>query len=139
MKVKTDISGLDDFIDEVENEVNKTIIEISHEAVDTQKIRNLSANKTYQNHTWNLRNAPGSAVIRNGEVIDMYIPADENQQEAKAKTEALIRKGRRRKNVIIIADGMEYASFVSAKGYDVVDTADIIIRNKLNVKKIWQD
>ena len=69
----------------------------------------------------------------------MYIPADENHQEAKAKTEALIRKGRRRKNVIIIADGMEYASFVSAKGYDVVDTADIIIRNKLNVKKIWQD
>ena len=68
MKVTVDLSGLDSFIQEVEDEINQGLIDAAHKAVDTQKVRNESGKKTYENHTWNLRNAPGAAVDRNGEI-----------------------------------------------------------------------
>lgn len=64
MKVTVDLSGLDSFIQEVEDEINQGLIDAAHKAVDTQKVRNESGKKTYENHTWNLRNAPGAAVIQ---------------------------------------------------------------------------
>ncbi len=123
MKVTVDLSGLDSFIQEVEDEINQGLIDAAHKAIDTQKVKNESSKKTYENHTWNLRNAPGAAVVRNGEIIDLYVPADGEHSEAKAKTEDLLICGKRPRNGIVAADGMEYASFVSSKGFDVMDTA----------------
>ena len=73
MKIKKDLSGLDSFIQEVEDEINQDLIDAAHKAIDTQKVKNESSKKTYENHTWNLRNAPGAAVVRDGEIIDLYI------------------------------------------------------------------
>ena len=53
MKVTVDLSGLDSFIQEVEDEINQGLIDAAHKAVDTQKVRNESGKKTYENHTWN--------------------------------------------------------------------------------------
>ena len=145
MKVTVDLSGLDSFIQEVEDEINQGLIDAAHKAVDTQKVRNESGKKTYENHTWNLRNAPGAAVIRNGEIVDLYVPADGEHAEAKAKTENLLIYGKRPKNGIVAADGMEYASFVSSKGFDVMDTASHVLEREVkenvttNIKVKWQD
>ena len=86
MKIKKDLSGLDSFIQEVEDEINQDLIDAAHKAIDTQKVKNESSKKTYENHTWNLRNAPGAAVVRDGEIIDLYIPADGDHVEAKNRT-----------------------------------------------------
>ena len=51
MKVTVDLSGLDSFIQEVEDEINQGLIDAAHKAVDTQKVRNESGKKTYENHT----------------------------------------------------------------------------------------
>ena len=50
MKVTVDLSGLDSFIQEVEDEINQSLIDAAHKAVDTQKVRNESGKKTYENH-----------------------------------------------------------------------------------------
>ncbi|WP_300939409.1 hypothetical protein [Bacteroides acidifaciens] len=145
MKIKKDLSGLDSFIQEVEDEINQGLIDAAHKAVDTQKVRNESSKKTYANHTWNLRNAPGAAVVRNGEIIDLYVPADGEHSEAKNKTEAMLIFGNKPKDGIVVADGMEYASFVSSKGFDVLDTARHVLEREVkenvttNIKVKWQD
>lgn len=145
MKIKKDLSGLDSFIQEVEDEINQGLIDAAHKAVDTQKVRNESSKKTYANHTWNLRNALGAAVVRNGEIIDLYVPADGEHSEAKNKTEAMLIFGNKPKDGIVVADGMEYASFVSSKGFDVLDTARHVLEREVkenvttNIKVKWQD
>lgn len=145
MKIKKDLSGLDSFIQEVEDEINQGLIDAAHKAVDTQKVRNESSKKTYANHTWNLRNAPGAAVVRNGDIIDLYVPADGEHSEAKNKTEAMLIFGNKPKDGIVVADGMEYASFVSSKGFDVLDTARHVLEREVkenvttNIKVKWQD
>ena len=91
------------------------MIEAAHEGVDFAKTHG-----EYKNHTHNLRSAPGAAVVMDGEIVDMYIPSESGHQKAKEKTENLLLYGKRPKNGIILADGMEYASFVESKGYDVL-------------------
>ena len=106
MKVNADFSGLDEFLTEAENEIKEGMIEAAHEGVDYAK-----KHGEYKNHTHNLRSAPGAAVVMDGEIVDMYIPSESGHQKA---------YGKRPKNGIILADGMEYASFVESKGYDVL-------------------
>ena len=115
MKVNADFSGLDEFLTEAENEIKKGMIEAAHEGVDYAK-----KHGEYKNHTHNLRSAPGAAVVMEGEIVDVYVPAESGHQKAKEKTENLLLYGKRPKNGIILADGMEYASFVESKGYDVL-------------------
>lgn len=100
---------------EAENEIKQGMIEAAHEGVDFARTHG-----EYKNHTHNLRSAPGAAVVMDGEIVDMYIPAESGHQKAKEKTENLLLYGKRPKNGIILADGMEYASFVESKGYDVL-------------------
>lgn len=146
MEVTVDLSGLDEFVEEVEEYANELMKEAAHNAVDTQKERNVSSKKTYQNHTWNLRNAPGAAVVRNGEIIDLYIPADGDHVEAKNRTAVKLVFEKKPKNGIVVADGMDYASFVSSKGFDVLDSASLTVEKELkesfgneNVKVTWQE
>lgn len=45
MNIKVDASGLDEFIEEIENEVSTAMINAAHSAVDTQKTSNISNKK----------------------------------------------------------------------------------------------
>ena len=47
MEVTVDLSGLDEFVEEVEEYANELMKEAAHNAVDTQKERNVSSKKTY--------------------------------------------------------------------------------------------
>lgn len=146
MKVTVDLYGLDEFVEEVDENATELMKEAAHNAVNTQKERNVSNKKTYQNHTWNLRNAPGAAVVRNGKIVDLYVPADGGHSEAKGKTENLLIYGKHPKDGVVAADGMEYASFVSSKGFDVMDSTRLTLEKELkqsfgndNVKVTWQE
>ena len=129
MKIKSDCSGFDEFIQEADLEINMTMAEVAKEAVHYAK-----QHGTYQNRTHNLRSAVGSAVVRDGEIIDLYVPAETGHADAKGKTENLIIYGERPKDGIIIADGMEYASFVESKNYDVISTAALVAEKQAKRK-----
>lgn len=146
MKVTVDLSGLDEFVEEVDENATELMKEAAQRAVYMQKERNVSNKKTYQNHTWNLRNAPGAAIVRDGKIVDLYIPADGEHSQAKNRTEAMLIFGSKPKDGVVVADGMEYASFVSSKGFDVLDSASLTLDKELkqsfgndNVKVTWQE
>lgn len=67
MEFKGDVLGLDESIQQVEDEYYLKLIEIGKEAIQiAQKARGTSGLKEYQNYTFSLRNAPGACVVRKG-------------------------------------------------------------------------
>lgn len=129
MKVDIDLSGLDEFLDEVKDEIKQGMVEVAREGVEYSK-----ATGNYQNHTHNLRSAPGAATVLDGEIVDMYVPSEPGHEKAKEKTENLLIYGKRPENGIILADGMEYASYVESKGYRVISQGALHIEKKGNEK-----
>lgn len=129
MKVDIDLSGLDEFLDEVKEEIKQGMVEVAREGVEYSK-----ATGNYQNHTHNLRSAPGAATVLDGEIVDMYVPSEPGHEKAKEKTENLLIYGKRPENGIILADGMEYASYVESKGYRVISQGALHIEKKGNEK-----
>lgn len=129
MKIDVDLSGLDEFLDEVKDEIKQGMVEVAREGVEYSK-----ATGNYQNHTHNLRSAPGAATVLDGEIVDMYVPSEPGHEKAKEKTENLLIYGKRPKNGIILADGMEYASYVESKGYRVISQGALHIEKKANEK-----
>lgn len=129
MKIKIDLSGLDEFTEKADKEINEAMTDIGKEAVAYAKEYG-----NYQNHTHNLRNAVGMAVVRDGEIKELYIPSGSGHAEAKEKTEALIMQSEKPNDGIILADGMEYASFVESKEFDVLSGAALYAQKQAKAK-----
>ena len=131
MKIDIDLSGFDEFLEEAKDEIKRSMVKIAHEGVEYSK-----ATGNYQNHTHNLRSALGAAVVLDGEIVDMYIPTEPGHEKAKGKTENLLIYGKRPPNGIILADGMEYASYVESKGYEVISQGALHIDTEAHKKFI---
>lgn len=131
MKIEKDFSGFDE-VDKWEDQLWGAVADVGRDAIEDAK-----ENGEYKNHTHNLRNAPGYAVIRNGEIIKMEVPADGNHAEARKETEDFISRANKPQNGLILADGMKYASFVEHKGFDVLSGAALRAIKKL--KRILKD
>lgn len=129
MRIEKDISDLNDFIEDIPGEIKDAIVEVAAKAISEQKARS-----NYQNHTWNLRNAPGYVVTVDGKEVARDVPADGTHGEAEAKTDKILDQADKSGTSVVFADGMEYASFVSSKGYDVLDTALLHADRELNKK-----
>lgn len=66
MRFKGDTSGLDEFERQIEDKYYSKLIEIGKESIRiAQNARGGNGLKAYQNHTFNLRNAPGACVRPN--------------------------------------------------------------------------
>nr|DAY60163.1 MAG TPA: hypothetical protein [Caudoviricetes sp.] len=128
MKVEKDISGFD-AVDKWEGDLWDAVADIGLNAVQFAK-----ENGEYKNHTHNLRNAPGYAVVKDGKIIKMEVPADGNHAEARKETEDFINNGEKPQNGLILADGMPYASFVESKGFNVLSGAALHAEAKFNDK-----
>lgn len=128
MKIDKDLSGFD-AVDKWEDSLWQTVADVGLDAVRFAK-----ENGEYKNHTHNLRNAPGYAVVKDGKISKMDVPSDGNHAEARMKTEDFIRGGNKPQNGLILADGMYYASFVESKGFDVLGNAALHADGELNKK-----
>lgn len=124
MRFKGDISGFDE-LEGLVGDINTDIlIDIGQNAIRiAQEKRVTSGLKEYQNRTGNLHNAPGACVVRGGKIVWMEVAADAAHPEAKSNTENLLIYCDKPHDGLYLADGMEYASYVRAKGYDVLDSA----------------
>lgn len=87
--------------------------------------------RIYQHHTHNLANAPGYCIVIEGRIVKMEIFGDSAYPEAKRNTENYLIYNPKDQYGIYIADGMHYASFVSAKGFDVLDSCRAYLEKNL--------
>lgn len=132
MRFKGDTSGLDEFERQIEDKYYSKLIEIGKESIRiAQNARGGNGLKAYQNHTFNLRNAPGACVVRGGKIVWLEVAADNSHPEAKNETESLLIYSEKAEDGLYLADGMPYASFVRSKGYDVLDSAIFYVRNQI--------
>ena len=127
MRIKKDISDLSKFIDGIQGEVVDFMDEKAREAV---KLQQVEAN--YRNHTWNLRSSLGYVVTYDGKEKRRYISGMNYGDEAAEAIKKWLDEVNKSGTSTVFADGMFYASFVSSKGYDVLDTAQSYLVKALN-------
>ncbi|WP_144009342.1 hypothetical protein [Pedobacter nyackensis] len=92
----------------------------------TKARKKVYAANPYNNITYNLVSSVGFAIAKNGVIVESYFPLEATGVEGKAKGEALaettaINLAGRNDIVLILAAGEDYASYVQAKGKDVVN------------------
>lgn len=87
---------------------------------------------SYTDRTGNLRNSVGYVVVRNGRIIQQATTEDnggtEQGKDGTQQGREFIRElvGECKSGIyLIIVAGMKYASCVAAKGYDVLDSAEL--------------
>lgn len=132
MIVKGDVSGLDDLIKDIEDEYYETLAEIGREAC-----RNAQRTGTYNNRTWNLRNASGGCIVRNGQVVDIWVQNDGSHPDAERNTRNLLLYNEHPYDGLYLANGMEYASYVESRGYEVIKTHGLLYAKRQIKKKIY--
>jgi|WetSurMetagenome_2_1015567.scaffolds.fasta_scaffold75226_3 hypothetical protein len=102
MDVKADFSDIDAFVNDIKNAVTAEETKVGQEAIDYAV-----KNGTYKDHTGTLRKSNKYEV-------------DEQQLTLTLTNDALNPKG------------VGYASFVEAKGFDVLGNAALFAENELN-------
>ena len=99
-------------------------------AVGEQVLNAARLTNSYKDQTGNLRSSIGYVVAVDGEIVkmssfDVVKEGGEGAKGGKAYAMKLVRdfpKG----IVLIVVAGMNYASYVSAKGYDVLDSSELL-------------
>lgn len=85
---------------------------------------------SYKDQTGNLRSSVGYVIVRDGKIIDRSDFATVKQGQEGSRTGLRFAKEVARQFpegiVLIVVAGMNYASYVSAKGYDVIESAELL-------------
>lgn len=85
---------------------------------------------SYKDQTGNLRSSIGYVIVEDGQVVDVSSFEVVKQGHEGAKKGEEYAKSLARKFskgiVLIVCAGMDYAAYVSAKGYDVADSAKLL-------------
>lgn len=80
---------------------------------------------SYRDNTGNLRNSTGYVIVKNGNIINNQIDTStKGGRESKKMVEELAPQYTCGIALIVVA-GMEYAATVAAKGYNVLDSAEL--------------
>ena len=126
MRVKGDISGLDELIELIDTKANTVLSEIGRESC--LKAQNEG---NYQNRTGNLRNANGYCVVRDGEVVKKEVISDGVHPDAVRQTENAMAQIPKDTDGLYLVNGMEYASYVEGKGYEVIMSEKLYAQNQI--------
>lgn len=125
-----------DFINEqVERMTNALVYNLC--AIGEQVLNAARSTNSYKDQTGNLRSSLGYVVAIDGNVVQIsdFAPSEQKtektpdkatgQREGKAYARQLLDKFPTGIVLLVVA-GMNYASYVSAKGYDVLDSAELL-------------
>ena len=99
-------------------------------AVGEQVLNTARLTNSYKDQTGNLRSSIGYVVAVDGEIVqmssfDIVKEGGEGAKGGKAYAIQLV-KDFPQGIVLIVVAGMNYASYVSAKGYDVLDSSELL-------------
>lgn len=99
-------------------------------AVGEQVLNAARLNGSYQDQTGNLRSSIGYVVLVDGEVLQMssFDVVKKGGNGARIGRQFVKRMIRDFPQgvVLLVVAGMKYASYVSAKGYDVLDSSELL-------------
>lgn len=113
-------TNMDDFINSLNAEVEavNSNIDDALRYAGLQCVTDARHVDTYTDQTGNLRHSIGYAIVDEGIVTEQSLETIEGNKAS----EAIEREARdlRRFKALIVVAGMPYASFVEAKGYDVI-------------------
>lgn len=79
---------------------------------------------SYTDQTGNLRNSIGYVVVKNGNVIKQVTATSDGAKKGREFIQELLGECKNGIYLIVVA-GMNYATYVSAKGFDVLDSAEL--------------
>ena len=111
-------------IERYEKAIINTLSYIGEECVREARIAG-----NYTDQTGNLRSSTGYIIVNNGEIIQVskFSPVSRGSAGAK-EGEEFVKQLARQYNkgiAIIVAVGMNYASYVANKGYNVLDSSEL--------------
>lgn len=94
------------------------------------------ANHTYRDRTGNLTSSIGYIVARDGAVVSVgsfnaVIGGAGGAETGEAYARSLVSRYAKGLVLILVA-GMNYAAYVSARGYNVIDTAEQVARREVD-------
>ncbi len=120
------ITGLDSFIKDIEKEASgirrKAILKLSR--IGEMYVAESRSKGSYQDQTGNLRNANSYAVYEDG------IPIFENF--GRPETQAFFDSKKNGVGLeLIVGNGMEYASFVEGKNFDVCSSGFLKVESEV--------
>jgi hypothetical protein len=99
-------------------------------AVGEQVLNAARLTNSYKDQTGNLRSSIGYVVAVDGEIAQMssFDTVKEGREGSRGGKEYAMQLVRDFPNgiVLIVVAGMNYASYVSAKGYDVLDSSELL-------------
>ena len=86
---------------------------------------------SYQDQTGNLRGSVGYGVIDNGNILTVagfhqVLNGTNGPQNGKEYLDALLKENKVNGPTLIVVAGMNYAKFVADRGYNVLDSAEIL-------------
>lgn len=99
-------------------------------AVGEQVLNQARSTNSYKDQTGNLRSSIGYVVAVDGEVVqsssfEVVKDGADGSRDGKSYTLDLVKQFPEGIVLIVVA-GMNYASYVSAKGYDVLDSSEVL-------------
>jgi len=99
-------------------------------AVGEQVLNAARLTNSYKDQTGNLRSSIGYVVAVDGEIVQMssFDTIKEGREGSRGGKEYAMQLVRDFPHgiVLIVVAGMNYASYVSAKGYDVLDSSELL-------------
>ena len=112
-------------VDRLKNAIVYNLCAIGEQVLNTARLTN-----SYKDQTGNLRSSIGYVVSVDGEIVQMssFDTVKEGREGSRGGKEYAMQLVRNFPHgiVLIVVAGMNYASYVSAKGYDVLDSSELL-------------
>lgn len=129
---KNDIrKRLDAFLEEVERAEIEALEKLGEECVT--HAREIPAEVGFTDRTGNLRSSMGYVIFKNGVAIrSNYVQVLEGSEGVKAGQQLAEQVGSGTRGIVLVVTaGMNYATYVEAKGRDVLASAELLAQRKL--------
>ena len=98
--------------------------------VGEQVLNAARSTDSYKDQTGNLRSSIGYVIVEDGQVIDVsnFETVKQGREGSRVGSEYIksLAEKFRTGIVLIVCAGMNYATYVSANGYDVLDSAELL-------------
>lgn len=126
---RTPSSEIDAYISQQVEEVTSALLE-NLQYIGERCLNAARDTNSYKDQTGNLRSSLGYVIASDGRIVHQstfeVVKNGEEGQESGIKFAKKIVRQFPEGIVLIVVAGMNYAQYVSAKGYDVIDSAELL-------------
>lgn len=129
IKQTTPAAEIDRYIEMQVERINKAVV-YNLQYIGETCLNAARDTNSYEDRTGNLRSSLGYVIVRDGKIV--YQSAFEVVKEGGTGAKSGIQYAKEVARqfpegiVLLVVAGMQYAAFVSAKGYDVMDSAELL-------------